>query len=122
MARRGGRRVPVFALPGNPVSALVTFLQFVEPVLRAMQGEAAPSAAPRMRATLLENLEGGPRRGYVRGVMESRKGRPAVRSTGNQDSHLLSSMVKADCFIVVPENSPGLRAGTEVSVIPLREG
>src|SRR5207247_196100 len=75
---------PVFGLPGNPVSAMVTFELFVRPMLLAMQGRRG-AARPIVRATALTPIVNrGSRRGYLRVVLEARNGRWSARLTGDQ--------------------------------------
>ena len=108
-----------FGLPGNPVSVMVTFYQFVQPALRRMMGEAA--AAPiRFRVTCASRLrKRAGRVEFQRGVLgHDASGRLVVRSTGGQGSGILSSMHEANCFIVLPLESEGVEAGSEVDVEP----
>ena len=109
----------LFGLPGNPVSVMVTFYQFVQPALRCMMGETA--AAPvRFRVTCTSRLRKRPGRvEFQRGVLGyDDTGRLAVRSTGGQGSGILSSMHKANCFIVLPLESTGVEPGSEVEIEP----
>ena len=108
-----------FGLPGNPVSVMVTFHQFVQPALRRMMGE--PEAAPiRFRVRCASRLRKRPGRvEFQRGVLEHDvEGRLVVRTTGGQGSGILSSMHEANCFIVLPLASDGVEPGTEVDVEP----
>lgn len=108
-----------FGLPGNPVSVMVTFYQFVQPALRRMMGE--PAAAPiRFRVKCASRLRKRPGRvEFQRGVLGyDETGGLAVRSTGGQGSGILSSMHEANCFIVLPLESEGAAPGSEVEVEP----
>ena len=108
-----------FGLPGNPVSVMVTFYQFVQPALRCMMGE--PAARPvRFRVKCASRLRKRPGRvEFQRGVLGyDETGHLAVRSTGGQGSGILSSMHEADCFIVLPLESEGVEPGSEVDVEP----
>ncbi len=108
-----------FGLPGNPVSVMVTFYQFVQPALRRMMGE--PAAAPiRFRVKCASRLRKRPGRvEFQRGVLGyDETGVLAVRSTGGQGSGILSSMHEANCFIVLPLESGGAAPGSEVEVEP----
>lgn len=112
-----GRRGPalVFGLPGNPVSAMVTFLLFARPALRAMQG-ASPDAT-RERALLAEELPRNPRRmEAVRVRLERGDGPPLAVPTGAQGSHRLSSMLGADALALLPPGAEPLAAGSGVTV------
>ncbi len=106
-----------FGLPGNPVSAAVTFLQFVRPALRLLQGE--PASPPlRLELPLLEPLHKAPGRlDFQRGVLvRDAAGRLGVKSAGPQGSHVMSSLAVADCLMVLPAESGDLPAGATVTV------
>ena len=114
----GGK--PVFGLPGNPVSAMVTFELFVRPMLLAMQGRRG-TGRPTVRATALAPIVNrGSRRGYLRVVLEARDGRWGARLTGEQGSGILRSMVSADGLAVL-RGDTAVAAGEDVEVIVLRE-
>jgi molybdopterin molybdotransferase len=106
--------VAVVTLPGNPVSALVSFEVFVRPALRAALGHPHPER-PVVVARLAQRLTSpSGRRQFRRGVVDAREG--TVAEIGGPPSHLLGSMAKADCLIVVPEEATELVAGSEVAV------
>jgi molybdopterin molybdotransferase len=111
---------PVFGLPGNPVSAMVTFELFVRPMLLAMQGCRAISRAAITATALAPIVNRGSRRGYLRVVLEARRGRWGTRLTGEQGSGILRSMVTADGLAVVPGDT-SIAIGDDVEVIVLRE-
>ena len=113
----GGR--PVFGLPGNPVSAMVTFELFVRPALRRMLG-CAEVARPRVLARALARIANpGARRGYLR-VTLARDGEGyGARLTGDQGSGILRSMVLADGLAIVAPDTE-IPAGGPVEVIVLR--
>ena len=115
----GGR--PFFGLPGNPVSAMVTFELFVRPALLKMSGRRRLARA-RVRARALSPIPNpGARRGYLRVRLESdRDGSLGVRLTGEQGSAILRSMVAADGLAVVPPDTT-IATGDGVEVIVLRE-
>jgi molybdopterin molybdotransferase len=107
--------VPIFGLPGNPVSALLTFELFVRPALLKMAGH---TKLQRPRATArLEGRIDKPAglRMFARGIYESEAG--TVRSTGPQGSGILRSMSLANCLIDLPEASASAEAGETVTVI-----
>ena len=110
---------PVFGLPGNPVSAMVTFELFVRPALRHMAG-ATVIDRPRLRARALEPIANpGSRRGYLRVTLTPDAQGFGARLTGDQGSAILRSMVLADGLAVVaPDNT--IAAGETVDVIVLR--
>ncbi|SHE78006.1 molybdopterin molybdotransferase MoeA [Streptoalloteichus hindustanus] len=109
--------VPVVALPGNPVSALVSFEVFVRPALRAAMGFAEPDR-PRRTATLVESLRSpSARRQYRRGRYDA--GAVTVAPVGGPGSHLLSALATANCLLEIPEEVSELPAGSEVTVLLL---
>lgn len=111
-----GNPVPVFALPGNPVSTMVTFLQFVRPALFHMGGREGEGAL-RLNATLEHDIRKHDRkRHFTRGVVRNEQGRLIVRTTGTQSSGVLSSMVRANCLITLREEQMEIRAGEEVEI------
>ena len=118
VASRGA--VPVFALPGNPVSAMVTFELFVRPALLRMGGHARLHR-PAVSARALAPIDNpGRRRGYLRVTLSADNGGYGARLTGDQSSGILRSMVDADGLAVVPGNT-SIAPGAEVRVIVLRQ-
>jgi molybdopterin molybdotransferase len=112
---------PVFGLPGNPVSAMVTFELFVRPALLKMAGRARLTR-PRLRARALAPIPNpGSRRGYLRVHLETTdEGGLGARLTGEQGSAILRSMVAADGLAVIQADTT-VAAGETVEVIVLRE-
>lgn len=109
----------VFGLPGNPVSAMVTFLLFVRPAITAMTG--AQDAAHRLRAILDEELPKPPGRAHaVRCRLELRDDGWHARPTGDQDSHILTSMLGADALAIVPAEAdpPAVGETVELELLP----
>jgi len=100
-------------LPGNPVSALVTFLLLARPALLRLQGarEVLPWTIPATLCEPLANHAG--RRHFMRVMLDERGG---ARSAGHQASHVLSAMARADGLVDVPPNTT-LAAGTIVAII-----
>ncbi|GEK46144.1 hypothetical protein HPA02_04270 [Bisbaumannia pacifica] len=113
----GPERTPFFGLPGNPVAVMVTFLQFVQPVLRRLMGQ--PGWQPR-RLTALATTPLASRVGrvdYLRGSYHSdSQGRLWVTPTGRQGSGILTSMVLADCLIEVGAEREGVAEGEPVTL------
>ncbi len=107
-----------FGLPGNPVSVMVTFYQFVRDALFALQGRTGIEPMPTFKAKLASALRKAPgRTEFQRGVLaRAGDGTWQVRPTGDQGSGILSSMSRANCFIVLPESTGNLDAGAEVDV------
>ena len=111
----------VFGLPGNPVSAMVTFEQFVRPALRKMAGQRS-LFRPLVRARLAERLVKKPGRlHFVRVELVREAGAIVARSTGNQSSGVLTSMVRGHGLLVFPAEAHELRAGDEATVQVLDE-
>lgn len=107
-----------FGLPGNPVSSMVTCLQFVIPAIQAFSGNDY-KAPPTLRARCLNELTKEPGRfEFQRGIVEVEEtGELSVSTTGLQDSHVLSSMCNANCFICLDQFADGAKAGEMVRVI-----
>jgi molybdopterin molybdotransferase len=104
--------IGVVTLPGNPVSSHVSFEVFVRPALRAALGHPHPDR-PIVTATLGEHWSSpAGRRQYRRGVLDATTG--TVRELGGPASHLLGALARADCFVVVPEDSTDLPEGSRV--------
>ncbi len=106
-----------FGLPGNPVSVMVTFYQFVQPALKKLMGETVYSPI-MMKVPCISKLKKRPGRvEYQRGVLEQdENGRMIVRKTGKQGSGILRSMADANCFIVLPLESEGVTPDEMVDV------
>ncbi|HEU5284361.1 MAG TPA: gephyrin-like molybdotransferase Glp [Burkholderiales bacterium] len=107
-----------FGLPGNPVSAMVTFYQFVRDALLVLMGVPEPRPIPTFRAVCTSPIKKAPgRTEFQRGILSlSADGRWTVRVTGDQSSGILSSMSQANCFIVLPDAQGATPAGAEVDV------
>ncbi len=116
-----GRGPLVFGLPGNPVSAMVTFEQFVRPALRKMAGRRA-LFRPTVRARLAEGMHKEPGRlHFVRVNLEREGDEIVARSTGNQSSGVLSSMLLARGLLIFPAEASELREGDRATVQILDE-
>jgi molybdopterin molybdotransferase len=108
-----------FGLPGNPVSVMVTFYEFVQSALKRMMGqtEAALVTVQVPCATRLKKRPG--RMEFQRGILERLPdGGLTVHGTGDQGSGILSTMSRANCFIVLPEDGGNVEAGRLVDVQP----
>jgi molybdopterin molybdotransferase len=107
--------VPIFGLPGNPVSALLTFELFVRPALLKMAGHTKLHR-PRAKAKLLDRIEKPTGlRTFARGIYDRESG--TVRSTGPQGSGILSSMALANCLIDLAEAPTVALPGEAVDLI-----
>ena len=112
----------LFGLPGNPVAVMVTFYQFVRDALLHLSGRTDDYAIPLLRATAADSIRKVPgRTEYQRGVVFKDAGEWKVRTTGQQGSGVLRSMVEANCFIVLQHERGAVKAGEEVQV-QLMEG
>jgi molybdopterin molybdotransferase len=112
--RIGGK--PVFGLPGNPVSSMISFEQFVRPSLLKMMGHRQ-LFRPVIEAILEEEIRKMTgRRFFIRGTVSFEKNQYFVTTTGEQGSGILRSMVKANGLIVIPEDQEMVRAGEKVKV------
>jgi molybdopterin molybdotransferase len=112
-------QTPLLGLPGNPVSAAVTFELFGRPVLRKMLGHTR-LLRPQVEAIVEEDLgERAMRRHYVRAHVIWRDGRFVARSTGNQGSNIMTSLLNANALLVVPEGGVEIKAGQTVQALML---
>jgi molybdopterin molybdotransferase len=120
----GPDRTPIFTLPGNPVSAYVSFEVFVKPALRALQGLGPGEDASEIAVTTesFDSPEG--RRQYLRGrlVRTAETGEHVVTRVGlasGSGSHLMGGLAHADCLIVVPEAVTRVEQGEQISILRL---
>jgi molybdopterin molybdotransferase len=113
----GEGAVPVFTLPGNPVSALVSFHVFVAPALRALAGRPEPSwppgYLPAVAAERFTSVAG--KMEFVRVVLDEDRARLA----GGQGSHMLGSLAAADALAVIPEDVVEVSPGDPLECLPL---
>jgi molybdopterin molybdotransferase len=110
----GGR--PYLGLPGNPVSAMVSFERFARPAILKMAGHLQLER-PRVVATLLEDIHSDGRESYIRAVVERAGKAYQARTTGGQGSHMMTSMVKANALLVVPEGVKYVPAGDKLPAL-----
>lgn len=110
-------------LPGNPVSAAVTFYQLVQPLIARLSGRVGWRLPPRLRARLTTPLKKTPgRMDFQRGFFRYTPGGEAeVGSTGDQGSHVFSSFSRANCFIVLDAGQGPLEAGEWVDIEPFNQ-
>jgi len=115
-----GRRVPLFALPGNPVSSFVSFEVFVRPALRRLM-RLNPEKRRLRPATLISGVESyGGRRQFGRAVVSrSAEGTLVAVPVAGQGSHFVADLAKANALFVVPEDVTELVAGEVVDVLVL---
>jgi molybdopterin molybdotransferase len=113
----GEDSTPIFTLPGNPVSAYVSFQLFVLVALGALQGQP-DRRLPSVRATVTAPLHSPPgRRSYLRGVLNPTDG--TVAPLSGQGSHQVATLGKANALIVVPEWVVQLKEGDDTEVLCL---
>jgi molybdopterin molybdotransferase len=118
----GPEDTPIFTLPGNPVSAYVSFEVFVRPVIRRMLGHEQ-IYRPVVRAVLVDALHSpAGKRQFARGHLAVEDGRYVVRPAGGQGSHMLGALAKANALVVIPEDVTEVKSGTAVAVLRLDEG
>ena len=107
--------VPILGLPGNPVSVMVSFEQFARPAILKMLGKTR-LRKPTVEAVLNEDVESSGRRGFKRAVITKRGGEYYASVTGPQGSGILTSMVKANGLVIIPEGIRYKKAGERVTV------
>jgi molybdopterin molybdotransferase len=107
-----------FGLPGNPVSVMVTFYQFVRDALLVLMGADPVEPVPTFRATCTAKLKKAPgRTEFQRGILtRNADGSMSVRPTGEQGSGILKSMSDANCFIILDDATGNVEPGTAVEV------
>jgi molybdopterin molybdotransferase len=119
--RVGEDRIPIFTLPGNPVSAYISFQVFVLPALRKLMGKQ-PYAVPTITARLTKSLSSpAGKRQYRRGEAGTDDRGTYVDLVGGAGSHLVGDLASANCLIVVPEDVTSVEAGETVEVLMLEE-
>jgi molybdopterin molybdotransferase len=105
-----------FGLPGNPVSSMVTFEQLVRPAMLKMGGQRG-YGRPLVQAIFQETFsKRNDRRHFLRGRLWTEDGVFKVRTTGDQGSGILTSMVKANCLIDIPVETTKVNPGDPVTV------
>lgn len=107
-----------FGLPGNPVSVMVTFYQFVRDAMLVLMGQPNPSPIPLLSATCTSAIKKAPgRTEFQRGILsQDAAGEWTVQVTGDQGSGILRSMSEANCFIVLAESTGNVAPGSVVQV------
>jgi len=113
----GPDRTPIFTLPGNPVSAYVSFQLFVRPAVGVLQG-IDPERVAADRATLAAPVRSpAGRRSYLRGILDSSAG--TVAPVSGQSSHQLAALARANVLIIVPDSVTEMPEGADVDVLVL---
>jgi len=113
----GAGQIPIFTLPGNPVSAYISFQLFVRPTLGALQDDLT-FALPKVRATLTGPVRSpAGRRSYLRATLSADKSR--VTPLSGQGSHQIAALGRANALAIVPERMTSMEGGAEVDVLVL---
>ena len=120
MAEFGGRRIPLFGLPGNPVSCMVNCYQFVRPWVLTSMGVTAPYLPVVTAVAAHEFRQRKGREQLIRVTLYQDKGRLMCASTGTQSSGVLTSMAHADGFLLMSSETDVISEQTEVSVQVIR--
>ncbi|MSZ77457.1 MAG: molybdopterin molybdenumtransferase MoeA [Actinobacteria bacterium] len=116
----GDDAVPIFTLPGNPVSSYISFELFVKPALRVMMG-MEPATRPQTSARLTHAVTSpAGKRQFLRGDYDPTD--RSVSPVGGPGSHLVGDLAAANALIVVPEDTTSAPAGTQVGVVLLDTG
>jgi len=107
-------------LPGNPVSAALTFYQLVIPLLAKLSGQHSPALPQTLRVRAGGRFKKSPGRlDFQRGILQrGADGMPEVVSTGHQGSHIFSSFTQGNCFVVLERERGNVEAGEWVEVQP----
>ncbi len=113
----GPAATPIFTLPGNPVSAYVSFCLFVRPALDALQDSYRERAKPGQAVLAGPVRSPAEKRSFLRGVLDAPAG--LVTPVSGQASHQLASLARANALIIVPEHITSLDAGETVEVLGL---
>ncbi|MBT0770681.1 molybdopterin molybdotransferase MoeA [Kineosporia sp. J2-2] len=118
----GPRGTPLFTLPGNPVSALLSFEVFVVPALRRLAGLPDRDRVTAT-ATVVEGWRSpAGRRQFARCLLNVTAGGPTVKPVGGQGSHLVADLAGANCLVIVPEEVTQVSEGDELPYIVLESG
>jgi len=111
--------VPLLGLPGNPVSSAVTFELFGRPVIRKMMGQTR-LLKPQIDVVVEDGVsDQAMRRHYVRAYVEWRDGHFVAHTTGNQGSHILTSLLNANALVIVPEGGVEVHPGDTAKAMML---
>ena len=105
--------VPYLGLPGNPVSAMVSFERFARAAIRKMAGHIQLDR-PTVMATVQNEIHSDGRESYIRAVVAHEAGEYQAATTGDQGSHIMTSLVKANALLIVPEGVKHVPAGSQL--------
>jgi molybdopterin molybdotransferase len=115
--------IPYLGLPGNPVSAMVSFERFARPAILKMAGHTRLER-PTVTATVRESIHSDGRESYIRAIVtRDEAGRQgggySALTTGGQGSHIMTSLVKANALLVIPEGVTRVENGTQLTALML---
>ena len=106
--------IPYFGLPGNPVSSAVSFERFARPAIMKMGGHTTLER-PRVTVTMQEAMDSDGRESYIRAIVSRQTdGTYTAVTTGGQGSHMMTSLVKANALVIIPEGVTDVPAGTKL--------
>jgi molybdopterin molybdotransferase len=106
--------VPYLGLPGNPVSAMVSFERFARAAILKMSGKA-PLDRPTVQATVREEIHSDGRESYLRAVVTRSGSGYEATQTGDQGSHIMTSLVRANALLIVPEGVYTVAPGSQLT-------
>jgi len=110
--------VPFLGLPGNPVSAMVSFERFARPAILKMAGWSRVER-PTVMVRLKEQIFSDGRESYLRAMVTRDSSGYLAETTGGQGSHIMTSLVKANALVIIPEGVKSVAAGVELSAMML---
>ena len=110
------RGIPFLGVPGNPVSAMVSFETFARPAILKMAGHENLER-PHVKAIVLEDIQSDGRESFIRAVVTRDERGYVARTTGGQGSHMMTSLVKANALLVVPEGVKAVEAGSTLTAL-----
>ena len=102
--------VPYLGLPGNPVSAMVSFERFARAAILKMAGRT-DWERPLRPVIVQEAIQSDGRESYIRAIVTKENGQDIAYTTGNQDSHMMTSLVKGNALLIIPEGVMEVKAG-----------
>jgi molybdopterin molybdotransferase len=108
--------VPYLGLPGNPVSAMVSFERFARPAILKMGGHTRLER-PQVEVVMAEGIRSDGRESYIRAVVERGAAGYVARTTGIQGSNIMTSLVKANALLIVPEGVKEVTAGESLMAL-----
>lgn len=108
--------VVYLGLPGNPVSAMVSFERFARPAILKMAGHTQLER-PQITAVLTDEIHSDGRESYVRAVVRREENGYVATTTGSQGSHIMTSLVKANALLIVPEGVTYVPSGSQLSAM-----